>query len=182
MKKGLTLIEILVSLAILSIGILALAQLFPVGLKSSERASQYTRRSTYFEDTIEKLRFGVSVYDGEDARELQKSILTGNPPNLNFDNKGYIEIWYRYRDEGDDSQSSMSPNATPFTEYFDTLTGERTAYSYLLFVEDSYFNKNVLLRGYITFYWKESSEEITFDTYPIIIANPYYKEWGNVIP
>ena len=191
-KRGLTLIEILVSVAILSIGILALAQLFPVGLKSSQRSLNYTRLSSYLADTLNKLQYAVMVYEGEDARQIQEFVDSGytttpyatNPPYYN--KKGYYELWYRYREGGpDSSMDQKSPE--PFTAYYDEVMGDTTAYTFL-FLEPSSplppplssLDQNHSLKVYITLYWKEA-DRLRWDTFPIYISNPYTKEWGQII-
>ena len=169
-KSGLTLIEIIISVAILAIGILALAHLFPIGLKSSERAGNFTRVSSYLQDTIEKLRYAASVYEPED---LNTSI---SPPMIepNGDGKGYYELVYDYNDPG-------AKKNEKFTTYKDPQTGEKVGWSYLLLEEEPSLDTDIIQKAYVSIYWKTSGG-IRADTTPIYITNPYYKEMGNVIP
>lgn len=188
LNSGLTLIEILVSLAILSIGILAIAHLFPVGLKSSERAVSFTRAYSYLQDTLEKLRYAAGVYDAEDVTELENTFNTTNgpdgifymdPTSSHYDNRGYYELWYRYRINGPDSPYQANPGK--FTTYNDPQTDQEIAWSYLLFTEESNLDTNIIQKVYISIYWKESGG-VRADTTPLYIANIYHKEFGSVLP
>jgi len=163
-QKGLTLIEILVSLAILSIGILALSHLFPIGLKSSERAANFTRYSSYLQDTIERLKYAARVYDADDVDG-------GISPNDN--GLGYYELVYSYNDPGTEKNKK-------FTTYTDSQ-GDLVGWSYILLEEDPFLDADVIQKAYISIYWKESSG-VRADTIPLYIANPYRKELGNVLP
>ena len=61
-KNGFTLIEILISLAILVIGILAVLALFPVGFDSANRSADLTKATIYAQNTMEELkRLGYPV-------------------------------------------------------------------------------------------------------------------------
>jgi uncharacterized protein (TIGR02598 family) len=61
-KGGFTLIEILISMAILVIGILAVLALFPVGFDSANRSADLTKATIYAQNTMEELkRLGYPV-------------------------------------------------------------------------------------------------------------------------
>jgi len=55
-KKGFTIIEVLVAILIFSIGILAMAALFPMGMRVSYRAQMRTKALSYAMGKIEELR------------------------------------------------------------------------------------------------------------------------------
>ena len=183
-QKGLTLIEILVSLAILSIGILALSHLFPIGLKSSERAANFTRCSSYLQDTIEKLKYAARVYDVGDI----PSSPPASPPYRfsDYDGVGYYEFFTKYNAvHGDTTYNPPSGYTSwidaPFTEYVDSQTKERVGWSHLLLEDEPTLDTDIIQKAYISIYWKESSG-VRADTIPLYIANPYRKELGNVLP
>lgn len=56
LRSGFTLIEILISLAILVIGILALLSLFPVGFDSANRSENLTRATIYAQYQMEEIK------------------------------------------------------------------------------------------------------------------------------
>jgi uncharacterized protein (TIGR02598 family) len=61
-NRGFTLIEILKSLAILVIGILAVLALFPVGFDSANRSADLTKATIFAQNTMEELkRIGYPV-------------------------------------------------------------------------------------------------------------------------
>ena len=62
-SKGMTLLEIAISLAILAIALVALANLFPIGLKASRRASNFSGASILAQRVIENIKRAASVYD-----------------------------------------------------------------------------------------------------------------------
>jgi len=61
MKKGFTLLELMVATTILSIGIIGLGVLFPAGLRSSMFTRQNTQAIEYCQQELERLR--VLSYD-----------------------------------------------------------------------------------------------------------------------
>ncbi len=54
--KGFTLIEIVISLGILLIGILAVLALFPVGFDSASRSADLTKATIYAQDKMEEIK------------------------------------------------------------------------------------------------------------------------------
>ncbi|MDD5546659.1 MAG: prepilin-type N-terminal cleavage/methylation domain-containing protein [Candidatus Omnitrophica bacterium] len=60
--KGFTLIEIVISLGILMIGILAVLALFPVGFDSASRSADLTKATIFAQDRMEEIkRLGYPV-------------------------------------------------------------------------------------------------------------------------
>ena len=55
-RRGFTLIEVLIALAILGIGILGVAILFPAALRESQRASRATVAAIYADSVVDVLR------------------------------------------------------------------------------------------------------------------------------
>lgn len=56
MKKGFTIVEMLVSITILAVGLLALGVLFPAGMRSTMLTKQNTQAIEYCQQKIEYLR------------------------------------------------------------------------------------------------------------------------------
>lgn len=62
LKSGFTLIEIVISLAILAIGVLAVLALFPVGFDSASRSENLTKATIYAQTKMEDIkRLGYPV-------------------------------------------------------------------------------------------------------------------------
>lgn len=54
-ERGITLVEVLIALVVLSIGILAVGQLFPAGSRSQVRSRMTTSASYYAQEKLEEL-------------------------------------------------------------------------------------------------------------------------------
>lgn len=61
MRRAFSLVEIIVSLAILSIGLVGAIRVFPVGLRASQRAEMVSRATLIAERTLEMLK--LSTWD-----------------------------------------------------------------------------------------------------------------------
>jgi general secretion pathway protein I len=55
-KKGFTLLEIVIALAIFAIGLVGLLSLFPVGFQSAKKASDLTQATIYAQEKMEELK------------------------------------------------------------------------------------------------------------------------------
>ena len=67
-EMGLTLLEIAISLAILSITLVALSSIFPIGLRASRRASNFSEAGILAQRVIENIKRAAAVYDeGDDG-------------------------------------------------------------------------------------------------------------------
>lgn len=65
--KGFTLIEIVISLAILAVGLLALLALFPVGFDAAKRSANMTQATFFAQQKIEEIKmmgFPVTAASG----------------------------------------------------------------------------------------------------------------------
>ncbi len=91
MKKGFSLIEMLISILVLAIGIMGVAQVFPLGMKSVFRSQMYTKAVEYGEQKIEELR------------TIDYSKLDSSPydSGSELNNDGFLVVW------------SVSANGTP---------------------------------------------------------------------
>lgn len=56
MRRGFSLVEVVVSLAILSVGLLAAMRVFPMGLRASQRSERSSRAVMAAQRTIESLK------------------------------------------------------------------------------------------------------------------------------
>jgi type IV pilus assembly protein PilV len=56
MKKGFTLIEIVISMAILAIGLVGILSLFPVGFDSARRSMNLTQASLYAQEKLAEIK------------------------------------------------------------------------------------------------------------------------------
>lgn len=70
--KGFTLLEIVIALAILSIGLVGILSLFPVAFQASKRASDLTEVTVYTQQKIEELK-----RDGYESANMSVGTTTG---------------------------------------------------------------------------------------------------------
>lgn len=64
MKKGFTLIEVLVAMSILGISLVVLLQLFSGGLKSSRLSDEYTRGIFYAREKMDEILLAEALTEG----------------------------------------------------------------------------------------------------------------------
>ena len=81
-EKGFTLIEVLISMALIGIGLIALVTLFPVGLRSSRLAGDFTTASFVSQQALDNIRATAQVYDPAD----------GSFDSTNGNGLGYYEL------------------------------------------------------------------------------------------
>ncbi len=88
-EAGVTLIELLIALVVLSVGLLALSQLFPEGTRSQQRDQKLTSATKYSQAMVEKLQ----------GRTWTDSLLTvGRHPAgtaVEYLESGTLERWYQ---------------------------------------------------------------------------------------
>ncbi len=65
-NKGFTLIEVLIAMAIIAVGLISLVSLFPVGLRSSRLAGDFTTASFIAQQALDSIRAAAQVYDPAD--------------------------------------------------------------------------------------------------------------------
>ena len=65
-NKGFTLIEVLIAMAIIAVGLISLVSLFPVGLRSSRLAGDFTTASFIAQQSLDNIRAAAQVYDPAD--------------------------------------------------------------------------------------------------------------------
>ena len=75
---GFSLVEVVISIAILSVGLLGAVRVFPVGLRASQRAERVSRATLAAGRTIEalKLRGWDELTEGESAVEEKEFAIT----------------------------------------------------------------------------------------------------------
>jgi general secretion pathway protein I len=74
-KKGFSLLELIIAIAVLSIGLVAVLQIFPVGLRASQRAGMMTKASFLAQNKLEDVKLA-----GFDA-------ITETPPRIPLSGK-----------------------------------------------------------------------------------------------
>jgi len=65
-RQGFTLIEVLIAMAVIGVGLIALVTLFPVGLRSSRLAGDFTAASFIAQQALDNIRASAQVYDPGD--------------------------------------------------------------------------------------------------------------------
>jgi prepilin-type N-terminal cleavage/methylation domain-containing protein len=89
-ERGVSLIELMIALVVLSLGILAVAQLFPAGSRGQLQARMTTSGSYYVQQKLEEL----SVLAWSDA-----ALTDGrHPPGTATENLGPTGQWHRFYD------------------------------------------------------------------------------------
>lgn len=87
-ERGATLAELMIALVILSIGILAVARMFPAGSTSQVRSRSMSTANYYMQAKMEEL----SALDWSDA-----SLTAGrHPAGTAFDTLGTSKVWLRF--------------------------------------------------------------------------------------
>lgn len=113
MKKGFTLIEIVISMAILAIGLVGILSLFPVGFDSARRSINLTQASLYAQEKFAEIKkdgfpavettsgtftdtnytWTEVVTDDTPADYLRKVVLT---IKWNYKNKEHSQVFTTY--------------------------------------------------------------------------------------
>jgi prepilin-type N-terminal cleavage/methylation domain-containing protein len=65
--QGFTLIEVLIAIAIIGVGLITLLTLFPIGLRSSRLAGDFTTATFIGQQALDNIRASAQVYDPADA-------------------------------------------------------------------------------------------------------------------
>jgi len=102
-SQGFTLIEVLIAMAIIGVGLVALVTLFPLGLRSSRLAGDFTTASFIGQQALDNIRASAQVYDPGDKyfdNTTPPDRLTTPPPprlvyssnNTNHNGLGYYEL------------------------------------------------------------------------------------------
>ncbi|MBU0534402.1 MAG: type II secretion system GspH family protein [Candidatus Omnitrophica bacterium] len=200
-NKGLTLLEMAISMAILAIALVALANLFPIGLKLSRRASTFSEASILAQRVIDNIKIAASIYDVGD----------GGPnalPTPFSDNNciGYFELANPYVAPGSYYFPFNDNDLEPFVvgdAITDIVTGY-TTYTYrykdtdmTAYVKSVDWDANgntrvgredllpanwdwddVLLsqKVYVAIYWTEADRGRA-DTFITYISNPFYEKY-----
>ncbi len=65
-NRGFTLIEVLIAMAVIAIGLISLVTLFPIGLRSTRLAGDFTTASFIAQQSLDNIRAAAQVYDPAD--------------------------------------------------------------------------------------------------------------------
>ena len=84
---GLTLVEVLIALLVISIGILAVVKLLPASSRSQVASRMESVAGQYASEQFEKLR-GLS--------KTHASLSLGRHPSADYDSLGTLKSWQRY--------------------------------------------------------------------------------------
>ncbi len=84
---GLTLVEVMIALLVLTVGIMAVAKLFPAGTRSQLSARMEDVAGGYASEQFEKLR-GLAT--------TSSALSVGRHPSSGFDTLGTSRAWRRY--------------------------------------------------------------------------------------
>ncbi len=86
-SAGLTLIEVMIALVVISLGIMAVARMFPADTRSQLASRMQGTAGEYANEQFEKLR-GLPKTDA--------SLSVGRHPSSGFDSLGTSKAWRRY--------------------------------------------------------------------------------------
>jgi prepilin-type N-terminal cleavage/methylation domain-containing protein len=89
-ERGASLIELMIALVVLSLGILAVAQLFPAGTRGQIQDRMATAGSYYAQEKLEDLN---RVSWSDNALTVGR-----HPPGMTTENLGPTGKWHRYYD------------------------------------------------------------------------------------
>ncbi len=86
-EAGLTLVEVMIALVLMTIGILALGKVLPAGSRSETAARLQGSGALYANETFETLRGQARV---------SSSLTAGRHPSSGYDSLGTSKAWRRY--------------------------------------------------------------------------------------
>ena len=86
-ERGVTMVELMVALAIIGIGVLAMVQLFPAGTRGQTRDHMRTQASGYAQQELEDLS-ARGVFDA--------AMTAGRHPTAGVDSLGTLKSFYRF--------------------------------------------------------------------------------------
>ena len=189
-NKGLTLLEVAISMAILAITLVAVANFFPIGLKSSRRAVNFSEAGMLAQRVLDNIERAAAVYDMGDGGPNVAPFSDGN-------GIGYFElvVWDTAPYNDNDVVSIVSPSQNPPPSF--TSPDLPTPWEYRYPDMDMYA---VVTKGsldiddngsigpweieqrerqqviYVAVYWTEG-EVPRADTFVTYIANPFYEKY-----
>ena len=86
-QRGVTLIELMMALVILSLGLMAVSQLFPAGIRGQIRDRLYSNANYYAQETVEQV---------SDKTWADPSLALGRHPAAAFETLGTNATWLRF--------------------------------------------------------------------------------------
>jgi len=189
-NKGMTLLEIAISMAIMSIALVALANLFPIGLKASRRAADFSAASILAQRVVENIKLAVSVDD---------YINDGGPnsvslPFSNGDAIGYFELAnqnaWPFNDSDLQAQQAgdIIPDGSGYTTYIyrynnsdmqvyvKSVDWDANGNGKIGLMDGDFDDVLLSQKVYVAVYWTEADKERA-DTFIAYISNPFYEKY-----
>jgi prepilin-type N-terminal cleavage/methylation domain-containing protein len=193
-RKGMTLLEMAIAMAILAIALVALANLFPIGLRASRRAVNYSESSLLAQRLIENMKLSASIDDAGDG-----GYFFGVPGDISDgDGIGYFELVNQYEDafpfKDDDltDSSYVNKDATGIYSIYRFQYDNTDMWADVKSVDwDANGNSivgrempggddwdDVLLsqKVYVAVYWSEADQDRA-ETFIAYISNPFYEKY-----
>lgn len=178
-----TLLEIAISLAILAIALVALANLFPVGLRASRRAVDYSSASILAQRVIDNIKRSASIDDGNSADNNcigYFELTTGGDAGGDYfpfsDDDLSETTWMPtdgvYKYQYDYTDDTVYIKVEDWDANGNTRVGREDPLPTNWDWDDVYLSQKV----YVAVYWTEADRDRaeTFITY---ISNPFYEKY-----
>ena len=95
-RHGFTLIEVLIAMGVIAVGLIALVTLFPIGLRSSRLAGDFTIASFIGQQALDNIRAAAQLYDPVDTffdnTYNPRTGINSGTGNTNKNGLGYYEL------------------------------------------------------------------------------------------
>ena len=189
-RKGLTLLEMAISMAILAIGLVALANLFPIGLKFSRRASTFSQAGILAQRVIDNIKIAASIYDDGDDGDFSGTISDVDyigyfglaNPNVNawpFDDSG-LTVTAEPLDANGYRTYLFQYDDTDMTAHVKSVDWDANGVGNVntdrLFAPVDWDDVLLSQKVYVAIYWTEADRDRA-ETFIIYIANPFYEKY-----
>ena len=134
-KKGFTLLEILIALAILMIGVASVVNMFPIGLHAAKRASDFTMAGILAQEKMAEL-----MYLGYENWHIMDSDLLGNPdgglPAINSGKELFSNPAYKWYMNIEDDEHNINNLVRAILWIYWNDRGEETSEPFITYIAD----------------------------------------------